>query len=871
MRGKIFDDFMMFIGYYLPIFIIILAGVIFILTSIFKPYHINNPAQYSISIQNQNNQNNQSNLNTINSTVMVDIYYQNGYNVYYVPSFIENLSSNNCNIYPSNCNIFYNITNTYSNISDNNIFAITPPNITNINSTSFNINSLSNVQLESIINLSNNTFEGNDVAYTYQGNTYECNILGNNDIKYQAGDFIYFCILCKTTSNQNIGYYYLNESEYLNITPAISLLDSSQYSFPNLEYYNYTVDNVEIVNGTYLAIPLSNNGGYSMEDFQNILVTIGPPLSNYINTTPYYGDNVVFLFDYDGKYYALPSWYAGENNGNYYFFINLLNIPSLYNNNNFGCNIISIFVGFSNESLLSYLNGTIGGAPEALDPNDPYYAVMYDNGLNVFPIYVNFYSYNGNIEEQKINCNNNRFNVCFSNMQFNNVLPPYNNVTIYVNGTGITPNVETNGPFEGLSMDDGTNQGSYALITSNVLQNTLTSNQLSQSQNGLGLQTFAYFSGIPWEDPPTTGTNPEVSDAVVLSYVSYNGNGPFPADTINYYNSQDSKTNKIYHGNFDEYSPIGNQNIGISIGGNTYLPLNFPIFMYEYGWTSGGPGAGYSSGYYVGILKEIDILGLGYFLTTQYTNNPNPGPRGYYDYYYSGSANGGSDYYFLEDTDGTSKGYSGSYCSNDNQFCDIFAPTDQQLNQPLNQPYSQYGIFWLYNWFQEENNNNMNIFFLMNGNIFNYSLASEQYNWECGCVFLICFTCSAYAIPPNPPASTINGEPIFAQSYINAYNTAFNQSTPGFSGNYQVALNRYSTFTYSNVNSNFGFGTFGYNEQYNDQSGNSVTIGPLEDNASVYNGNPYLFISAGSGGGAGFMYLDWVIVTYGVPYVVSVS
>jgi len=58
MKRKIFDDFMMFIGYYLPIFTIILAGIIFILTSIFKYYHINNPSQYYISIQNQNNQNN---------------------------------------------------------------------------------------------------------------------------------------------------------------------------------------------------------------------------------------------------------------------------------------------------------------------------------------------------------------------------------------------------------------------------------------------------------------------------------------------------------------------------------------------------------------------------------------------------------------------------------------------------------------------------------------------------------------------------------------------------------------------------------------------------------------------------------------------
>jgi len=61
-------------------------------------------------------------------------------------------------------------------------------------------------------------------------------------------------------------------------------------------------------------------------------------------------------------------------------FINLLNILSLYNNN--GCNIISIFVGFSNENLLPYLNGTIGGSPEALDPNNPSSAVIYDNGLS---------------------------------------------------------------------------------------------------------------------------------------------------------------------------------------------------------------------------------------------------------------------------------------------------------------------------------------------------------------------------------------------------------------------------------------------------------------------------------------------------------
>jgi len=155
----------------------------------------------------------------------------------------------------------------------------------------------------------------------------------------------------------------------------------------------------------------------------------------------------------------------------------------------------------------------------------------------------------------------------------------------------------------------------------------------------------------------------------------------------------------------------------------------------------------------------------------------------------------------------------------------------------------------------------------MNGNIFNYSLASVPYSFG-SCGFS---SCNANAIPPNPPASTINGEPIFAQSYINAYNTAFNQPA-----NYQVALYGYAYFysTSQYINSNFVPGTFGYREEYNGQGnnlGNSITIGPLQDDLNVYSGTPYLFVSAGSGGGSGYMYLDWVIVTYGVPYVANIS
>jgi len=128
----------------------------------------------------------------------------------------------------------------------------------------------------------------------------------------------------------------------------------------------------------------------------------------------------------------------------------------------------------------------------------------------------------------------------------------------------------------------------------------------------------------------------------------------------------------------------------------------------------------------------------------------------------------------------------------------------------------------------------------MNGNIYNYSLASEQYNWNGG---------SAYAIPPAPPGniSTITGEPIFTQSYINAYNTAFNQKTLSYASNYQKALNEYQYFNPGDINSNFVPGTFGYKEGYSSisNSQSNIIINYLQDDASVYSGTPYLFVSAG--------------------------
>ncbi len=87
-------------------------------------------------------------------------------------------------------------------------------------------------------------------------------------------------------------------------------------------------------------------------------------------------------------------------------------------------------------------------------------------------------------------------------------------------------------------------------------------------------------------------------------------------------------------------------------------------------------------------------------------------------------------------------------------------------------------------------------------------------------------------------------------------------------------MNKYRRFASSDVNNNFIPGTFGSLEEYTGSIGNlqsNIIIDKLKDNLNVYFGTSYLFISAGSGGGSGFMYLDWVIITYGVPYIISIS
>jgi len=83
-------------------------------------------------------------------------------------------------------------------------------------------------------------------------------------------------------------------------------------------------------------------------------------------------------------------------------------------------------------------------------------------------------------------------------------------------------------------------------------------------------------------------------------------------------------------------------------------------------------------------------------------------------------------------------------------------------------------------------------------------------------------------------------------------------------------LYNYEPFSVDDINSNFIPGTFGYDEEYN-KIGERFFVKHLTNSISNYMGIPYLFVSAGSGGGSGFMYLNWIIVTYGVPYIISIS
>ncbi len=137
---------------------------------------------------------------------------------------------------------------------------------------------------------------------------------------------------------------------------------------------------------------------------------------------------------------------------------------------------------------------------------------------------------------------------------------------------------------------------------------------------------------------------------------------------------------------------------------------------------------------------------------------------------------------------------------------------------------------------------------MVNGSIYNNQLPQEPVN-----------NLNAYALEPLPPSTYL------AISYQNAYQTAFEAEGNAIPPRYlqQLIYNPPVEF----LPSLFINGTFGYTEQYKSYS----AINYLIEDSSNYQSQPYLYVSAGSGGGSGYMYLDWVIATFGVPYELIIS
>ncbi|ADN49965.1 hypothetical protein [Vulcanisaeta distributa] len=170
-------------------------------------------------------------------------------------------------------------------------------------------------------------------------------------------------------------------------------------------------------------------------------------------------------------------------------------------------------------------------------------------------------------------------------------------------------------------------------------------------------------------------------------------------------------------------------------------------------------------------------------------------------------------------------------------------PRDQQKNQN----YMYHGVFYTYYWFSldESNKYALDVYFMVNGNIYNNNLPMQFVP-----------SIGAYALSPLSPSTYL------ATSYQNAYQTAFEAE-----GN--VTLNLYNTIDYNSLKSEFINGTFGYNERYYSfviGQENTINEPPLVEEIANYIDTPYLFISTGSGGGDGYMYLNWIIATFGVPY-----
>ena len=138
-------------------------------------------------------------------------------------------------------------------------------------------------------------------------------------------------------------------------------------------------------------------------------------------------------------------------------------------------------------------------------------------------------------------------------------------------------------------------------------------------------------------------------------------------------------------------------------------------------------------------------------------------------------------------------------------------------------------------------------------------MSQTDYKYVCGskCSFSIFGWCPFEEAPVYCDANATTPEPTtyIAESYQNAYETAFeaegekalNSGTyPTISGSSSGSISIPSGNVACFIN-----GTFGYQEKFE----NSLPVDHLIMVES-YSQQPYSFMSAGSGGGNGYMYLD---------------
>ncbi|MGC9080007.1 MAG: hypothetical protein ACP5G1_04685, partial [Nanopusillaceae archaeon] len=292
-----------------------------------------------------------------------------------------------------------------------------------------------------------------------------------------------------------------------------------------------------------------------------------------------------------------------------------------------------------------------------------------------------------------------------------------------------------------------------------------------------------------------------------------------------------------------------------NLGGKTPIFLNYTNNIFLWSWISGGSSSnlyGYGSGYYIGIpykgiyksidsfgqVNEIPIIGFSYNISNIYDAINNINPLSSTKPVISNGLFAGTGFKDTYNIRFPMEKAKDTYsCSG--SWCVPFAPYN---NRETNyNPNLFYGVFYVMNWFAQYPQylpGEIDIYPEVNGNIYGESLYIGD------------------SLPTLPPS--YGKSPIIAKSYYNAYLTTY--KVPG-----RIIPPFYLKISGNEIS--FIKGTFGYR----DTIGGSIEEDPIVSNITYYQQDkPFIFISAGSGGEKGILYLNWIIVTFGFPYVIEI-